>query len=1813
MNSIINSFKQNPTFQIIDWFSNDKPCEELHDFNNIELEGNRLDIQLCKFWNKLIKSKRVENNQNEFIVYTFGRTQEGNSVSTEIKGFYPMFYINIPSKWDKYDIEEFKTWFLREVWVKFYYLPSYLKDNNYQSIGDSSNKKCYKRWTLFYNWINKNDLINDFLLLLGIVKIKFHKKQKLKGFTNNKLFHFLEIRVTNMRSFYCCKNLFEDKIQTSYDRKESIPKRIYDEEYDIVNNKVFELYESNIHPMIRFIHYRDILPCGWVKVDSDKMIIKRDLKNINIKLSFNDISPFNRNDNAPIPIAFYDIECDSSHGDFPQAKKTYKSVVREISAEYTRLYTKVQLKNTNDIDRKYFYKKLDSKVHFIKEILFNIYENGLPKHNISNVFWKKNKKKKKMNKYNDCSKKEQQDMEVINDYAETIKNKKDSLPIKDYINLLDDAYKLITPKKSLRFNSLSRFNLEYPKIRYFKKNKKELIEYVATLIYPLLSENYNKLGLSKLEINKVRNINLEKAQKIMDKYLVPLEGDPVIQIGTCFLRYGEKTTYLNHILTLGTCDPIEGVEVVQCKTEEELILKWQELLLRENPDIISGYNIYSFDFPYIWDRAVELGKLEKFRQLSKFKGYKSNIKEKTLTSAALGHTTWREIETIGRIQVDLFKVIQRDYNLASYKLDNVSAHFMKGKVSSVIEDNTISKIKTDNTKGIQKDSYIKFTYTEGHSVEKHKDGKKYHVIDINENIVTLEDKLEFLVGKKYDWCMAKDDVSPKDIFSFQKQGSDKRCIIAKYCVKDVILCVELLLKLEIMSNNIGMANVCHTPLHWIFTRGQGIKIFSLVSKQCREDNFLIPVLYKDHNSTGFEGAIVLKPTPGIYLDAPVSVMDYASLYPSSMISENLSHDSIVTNKKWLGEEGGKKLNKMGFEYEDITYDQFKKVKDKKVKIGEKTCRFIQPKKEQDGSVLVKNRGVMPRILMKLLGARKSTRKKIPYKIVTLKHGDTIEGLVKKGDNSITIIKENGEKVILENGTYNTIKDKYNQFEKAILDGLQLAYKMTANSLYGQIGASTSQIRWIDIAASTTATGRDLLNRAGNFVRSNYRDMQYNDNIYIKETKIVYGDSVTGDTPILLKNENGNIEIKTIETLSQKWEQYNEFKPFDSNRKEKQQSKCNYKVWSRNGWTNIKRVIRHKTKKRIFRVLTHTGVVDVSEDHSLLNSKNEIIKPNKCKIGETELLQHFPTKFYKSKIIEDDNINLKILNSSLLKRKEWFYSKVNKDFDFSKNKLFIKNKLTAQVYYTLIKSIGFLDIGINFNNKTNNYEIYKLENNINPKLVKKIIDLRIADENEYIYDIETEDGSFQAGIGNIIVKNTDSIFVRFVMNDKNGKIIKNKEALKASIDISCHAEKQFQKLLKYPHNLEYEKTFWPFILFSKKRYVGNKYEFKTNYYKQTSMGIVLKRRDNAPIVKYTYGGIIDIIMNQLNINKSIDFLTATIRDIIHGDFPIDKFIITKSLRANYKDPQRIAHKVLADRIGERDPGNKPKPNDRIPYVYIKKEATMIVKETMLKLRNEKFGRYLIIYNKKIKNKQNITITITDKEEFNLLETKHKINEDIIRLAVELEWDWDNKKNKGYSIEKTSNRSILDNLCKNRLTKPPVLSIKNDKIIILHKKDIYKLEPITINGIIQTYINNCEKKEYPYIITFHKYLFHENQIKLKKSTLQGDRIEHPTFIREKNLEIDYQLYITNQLMKPICQIYGLIVERLDKKYKFPYSKDYYKKEYNKLIKEKEETKVVAKIRDMREKMAKELLFMPTIKQFEKNKAMKNMWNKFGFFTI
>ena len=182
----------------------------------------------------------------------------------------------------------------------------------------------------------------------------------------------------------------------------------------------------------------------------------------------------------------------------------------------------------------------------------------------------------------------------------------------------------------------------------------------------------------------------------------------------------------------------------------------------------------------------------------------------------------------GRVVVDLLKVVQKDFNLVSYKLDYVAENFIKDKIKR-IEGN---RIWVNGIQTLAKGNYITINIGKD---ENYKD-RKFQIREYNssESWIELEESIddaEWLMSKKPKWTLAKDDVSPKEIFELQDGDDNDRKRVAVYCIQDCALCITLIEKLKLITNNIGMANVCFVPISFLFLRGQGIKIFSLVSKE----------------------------------------------------------------------------------------------------------------------------------------------------------------------------------------------------------------------------------------------------------------------------------------------------------------------------------------------------------------------------------------------------------------------------------------------------------------------------------------------------------------------------------------------------------------------------------------------------------------------------------------------------------------------------------------------------------------------------------------------------------------------------------------------------------------------------------------------------------------------------------------------------------------------------------------------------------------------------------------------------------------------
>ena len=1160
----------------------------------------------------------------------------------------------------------------------------------------------------------------------SLVGGKIVNRHKLYGFDAKKHHKFIQLKFNNTIAMTKAKNLWYEYNKTTYSKK------LIDGGIQYKDSKI-EIYEAQIPPLLRLFHIKEISPSGWIALLKGKYTKHKEQTTTchhEFTIHYKNIIALPKRETmVPYKIMSFDIEASSSHGDFPLPIKNYKKIAVDI-------IDKIKLDKIEDI----------SDI-FLKSCIKTAFEFGNEK-DINKVYLKKKITEEEVDKLFDIWIKIKPANHTFVD--ETLKNE-----LEDN----DDNDENEHEENDISEEGKKEDNCEE---KFTKK-------YVSTKKYTNKEATINDV----LKDTCDKNIKIHELTKSLSLIFPEIEGDKVTFIGSTIRNYGEDEPYLNHCIVVGDCNKVEGCEIVCVENEKEALLEWTKLMEKENPDIIIGYNIHGWDEEFMYKRAIELNCVNRFLQLSRLKNHvclnkdwrtgKEDIERNSLFIAS-GQYDIKFINTIGRLQIDLLNVFRREYQLTSYKLDYVSGHFISDKVNKIEydEENNISRIYSKNFTGLYKNDYIVFEEI-GHSTNKYNGGKKYEIINIHykecyfeiKSIVTPDMKL---IVK---WCLGKDDVTPQDIFRLTHEGPEGRKIVAKYCIKDCKLVDDLIKKTDIMTGYIEMAKLTTVPISYLVYRGQGIKGLSYVAKKCRENKTLMPVIDKVMDDGGYEGAIVLPPKSNLYLKKPVACVDYSSLYPSSIISENVSHDSKVWTKEYdlennlVLETGEKDKNNNyiydnleDFDYVDIKYDTYQWIRKtpkgaaQKICVGYKICRYAQFK---DGS-----KAILPSILEELLAARKSTKK-----------------LASKEDDP---------------------------FMKNVLDNRQLSIKIVANSLYGQTGAKTSAFYDKDVAASTTAVGRKLL-------------------IYAK---------------------------KVLEAA------------------------------------------------------------------------------------------------YKNKIVDTKN-----------------HGKV----------------------------------------KTN---------------------------AEYIYG------------------DTDSVFFTFNLEELDETPIEDEKALEITIELAQQAGELATKFLKNPHDLEYEKTFLPFCLLSKKRYVGILYELDPKKGKRKEMGIVLKRRDNAPIVKDIYGGVIDILMKEKSVPSALNFTHISLQDVIDEKNPIDKLIITKSLRSEYKNPQQIAHFMLAKRMGERDPGNKPGPGDRIPFAYIKNE--------------------------------------------------------------------------------------------------------------------------------------------------------------NKKALQCDKIENPKYIQENNLELDYNFYITNQIMKPLQQLFALVLEQIKEfKDKKGYSLRAWKDEINKL-KEKwpEEEKFLKKYEELRCKEIKSIIFDKYIKK-------------------
>ena len=275
----------------------------------------------------------------------------------------------------------------------------------------------------------------------------------------------------------------------------------------------------------------------------------------------------------------------------------------------------------------------------------------------------------------------------------------------------------------------------------------------------------------------------------------------------------------------------------------------------------------------------------------------------------------------------------------------------------------------------------------------------------------------------------KEDVHYSIISDLQRGSPDDRRRLAVYCLKDAYLPQKLMDKLYVIVNHVEMARVTGVPLDFLLSRGQQIKVLSMLYRKCGPLGLIIPALKRqgggdDGNGVAYEGATVIDPIKGFYR-APIATLDFASLYPSIMQAHNLCYSTL------LNQQQTKTLDPSTFA------------------------------RTPNGYCFVKSnvkKGILPEILEELLSARKQAKKDM--KAAT--------------DPSV----------------------------RAVMDGRQLALKVSANSVYGFTGATVGQLPCLAISSSVTAYGREMIDAT----KAKVEELYTVANGYEADAQVIYGDT-----------------------------------------------------------------------------------------------------------------------------------------------------------------------------------------------------------------------------------------------------------------------------------------------------------------------------------------------------------------------------------------------------------------------------------------------------------------------------------------------------------------------------------------------------------------------------------------------------------------------------------------------------------------------------------------------------------------------------------
>jgi len=488
------------------------------------------------------------------------------------------------------------------------------------------------------------------------------------------------------------------------------------------------------------------------------------------------------------------------------------------------------------------------------------------------------------------------------------------------------------------------------------------------------------------------------------------------------------------------------------------------------------------------------------------------------------------------------------------------------------------------------------------------------------------------------------------------------------------------------------------------------------------------------------------------------------------------------------------------------------------------------------------------------------------------------------------------------------------------------------AVYGFTGAPSAKLPCIPIASSVTSYGRSAIERTKEYIERTRPG-----------SEVIYGDSVGARMPVVMMRPNAermSIHFMAIEDIAKTW--------IPHGRKEYGILRESHThIWSSTGFVRIEKIIRHLVRpsvKRMYRVCTSLGFVDVTQDHSLLLRDGTPAPPTQRHLIGTELLHGDHTTMFFPKccnILEEVGVGVGAAGAA----DDEDDATINGDYASCTNGVQAQCALWMMHNDIGLNPYNYVTVSPDRNDETPNgactlrgYPSLPGDERIPTETsyhhrVRTITDVTHlyskegTDEPFYVYDLKTENHTFGAGVGRIVVHNTDSVMVRFPPETVPG--------IAAAIELGkVLADEITRELFPWPMRLQFEKVGEPFLLLKKKKYIMLHWTNPDKPDFLNMKGVETVRRDNCPMVPDVLNEMIDFIMNKKDVDGAVRAAKNAVSALLTQQVPMEKLTISKKLtRRPDQYVGKQAHVECARRMRRRDRETAPVMGDRVGYVIV----------------------------------------------------------------------------------------------------------------------------------------------------------------------------------------------------------------------------------------------------------------------------------------